>query len=239
MLKYEISSENRIKIKGSKYFNKNWLVLDDGDGRWRYVCKDLFAYIFIDIMDLPEWAGSEALCLWSVSVSVVDAISCRITMDEIDQALHSSGLGDTPLNLTKEGDALQLATALFDHGNKATLWTKEGGELKKDRYGWLEYNQDGYDPTFKSLRLEARKWAEGNLLSESNRERLLSTTIANAIGQTAREYASGSSGMWDALRRIKKNPNATDRQKLVLKLYKNAEKTLSGETVPEDLRRDG
>jgi len=55
------------------------------------------------------------------------------------------------------------------------------------------------------------------------------------MGQTAREFAGGTSSLWDTLRRIKDDPNATDEQKLVLKMYQNAGQTLGAGPVPLDI----
>ena len=48
---------------------------------------------------------------------------------------------------------------------------------------------------FKAIRAAARREAEA-MLDDATRDNALDTRIVNKIGQTARQYASGTAGLW-------------------------------------------
>jgi len=121
-------------------------------------------------------------------------------------------------------------------GSAAPVWNSSGGKLKHDKYGNIEIDNYSTCPSFRKLRKEARQEAESLLEDEDARNNLLDTKVVNRIGQTAREYANGAEGLWTGLRRIKDDPEATEEQKLVLKMYADCEQTLGAGPVPEDLK---
>ena len=137
------------------------------------------------------------------------------TPDTIAGALQCCGY-DEPLDLRSESDRLALAEMMFSYGAKSPMWGGEGNH-------------------FDRLRAEARREAEA-LFDDEHRNEALDTRVVNALGQTAREYAAGTEALWSTLRRIKDDPNATDEQKMVLRMYQKCDTTLGAGPVPEDIK---
>jgi len=69
------------------------------------------------------------------------------------------------------------------------------------------------------------------------REAALNDRVVNKLGSTARQFMHGD--LWGRLREIRDDPDATEDQKLMLKMYANAGITLGGEPVPKDLKEMG
>lgn len=225
-------------ISGASYYAKDWLVLrDGGSDQWLYVCRlrpDYgLAYLFINIIDLPAYCGRDADARWAVSVSEVNLLD--VSPETIVSALQSCGC-DEALDFRSPLDRLRIAEMLFDHGSKAPLWDQSGGKVTFDNYGNRNEDYDENCPAFRRLRKEAREYAETLLDDDVQRNQQLNRVV-NAIGQTAREYANGGTGLWKSLRRIKEQGDAASpQQQLVLGMYQKAETTLGLGPIPEDLK---
>lgn len=234
-------SKHRIKIPHAKYYNKIWLTLyDGGSGQWLYVCQDgpleegrSFTFIYISIYDMVECCGRDATMWWDAEVGVIDLFE---SAEEVPSALRTSGMEmeEERFDLLTERDRLRIAEALFSHGAKAVLWNGSAREVtEKNR--WAAYSET--DPKFRTLRAEAREFAE-SLFDEVRRNELLSTTVVNRLGQTAREYMSGIKGLWDKLREIKRlGDKATSEQQLILRMYQSSDETLGAGPIPKDLKQ--
>ena len=131
-----------------------------------------------------------------------------------------------------ETTPFMLAEVLHSYGTKSPVWSGDAGRLNE--HNFHDSPGEGHRP-FRDLRAVARREAEA-LLDADYRDNLLDTKIVNKLGQTAREYAGGTEGLWDSLRRIAANPEATPEQALMLKMYGKAGQTLGGDIVPADLR---
>jgi hypothetical protein len=205
-------------------------LADGGSGTWLYVRSPApLVYVFIEIMDLPDAMGRDATARWSASVDVVDLTST--SPDTIASAIRSCGWEQDD---DTAPDPLAIAEMCHQYGAKSPMWDDCAGPVNARNY----HDSPGEEHRpFQTLRAAARREAD-RLCSEDYREEQLDTRVVNAIGQTAREYANGTAGLWDALRRIAADPNASAEQKLVLKMYGNAGMTLGGDAVPSDLVND-
>jgi len=216
---------------------KDWTTLEDGDsGRWIYARKVApQVWLFLRMDDMVDACGGDATYYFHCDVGVVDlqqATECGTLTSALESCDAKSWMHDLPV----EKHNLAMAQCLFDHGAWSPLWQDGSPEIEKDDDGdWKFDIPDEDDPVFTDLLEAGRKWVEENLLDEDNRNHLLDTKIVNAIGQTAREFAGGTSSLWDTLRRIQSDPNASDEQKLVLKMYQNAGQTLGAGPVPLDI----
>ena len=210
-------------------FAHHWTVLaDGGSGTYLYAREaSPGIFLFIEIMDLPDMMGRDATVRWSAQVDVVDLNAATPRM--ISDAVNSCG-GDW----FDEGETtpFMLAEVLHSYGTKSPVWSGDAGRLNE--HNFHDSPGEGHRP-FRDLRAVARREAEA-LLDADYRDNLLDTKIVNKLGQTAREYAGGTEGLWDSLRRIAANPEATPEQALMLKMYGKAGQTLGGDIVPADLR---
>ena len=229
---------NRLKIPTehqARYYRKIWLELfDGGSDQWLWVVRDGLTYIFLEVIDLPAYCGRDATSRWCASVDTVDLATA--SPDTIATALQCCGYQEE-LDFRKEGDRLAIAEMLWSYGAKSPMWSDDAGKVTFDSYGNCEQDYGDGDPAFRSLRKRAREAAE-ELFDEDTREHQLDTKIVNAIGQTAREFANATDGLWTALRRIKDDPQATSEQKLVLGMYQKAKTTLGAGPVPSDLQSE-
>ncbi len=216
----------------SRYYAKKWLELyDGGSDQWLYVAKSGLTYVFIEIIDLVAYCGRDADSQWCASVATVDLMNA--SPETLYSALRSCGIDDDPPDMSTENGRLAMAEMLFSYGAKSPMWDDCGGKPIPEGESASEHSK-----AFRSLRFAARHEAE-QMLCDETREHALDTKIVNKIGQTAREYASGTGGLWDALRRIKDSgDNATPGQKLVLGMYSKCEHTLGAGPIPADLRKD-
>jgi hypothetical protein len=224
----------RFKIPawdGATYYAKHWLVLENGgSARWTYVAKDGNTFVFIRIDDMVDACGSDAEYHFCASVRTVDPFAADV--DTVAGALQYCGLEDEPPDMSTVVGQLALAQAMLDYGNASPLFEEQGLEVK-DR--WLD--PDERHPGFRKLRAEARRFADGILADSEARDQMLDTKIVNAIGQTAREYAQGTGGFWDHLRKLQAmGDSATEKQRLFLKVFANSEQTLGAGPIPPDLR---
>lgn len=89
------------------------------------------------------------------------------------------------------------------------------------------YADDEESRSFIELKREAFAQAAG-LANSSARESRLDGAPVNAIGQTAREYAQGLTGLYDALRR-------QPEDSIIRRMYSKAGQTLGGCPVPSDI----
>jgi len=211
-----------------KTFARNWLTLaDGGSGSWLYAREAApGVWLFIEILDLVEYMGNDANVRWSASVDVVDLTT--VSPNTLVSAMESCGGWFGEVDPTP----LMLAEVLHSYGAKSPMWSGEAGIVSdRNRYD----SPDERHRPFRDLRAQARREAEA-LLDADYRDEVLDTRIVNAIGQTAREYANGSDGLWTALRRIATDPSASVEQQIVLKMYANAGQTLGCGPVPDDLR---
>jgi len=229
-----------------QFYARHWLEMQDGgSGTWLYAARDGsfeegrgFLFFFIEITDLPDACGRDAPARWDCSVSIVDL--CSIPESEVESALRCCGAPDDELDMTEDEDRLRLAEMLHSYGAKAPMWNESAGSVTFDSYGNCDQCYDEHDPSFRSLKKRARDFCETELFDDFRRIELLDSTIVNALGQTAREYARGSEGLWDRLREIKNgDPEATDAQKFVLRMYQKAEQTLGAGPVPKDIVEGG
>lgn len=222
---------DRLKIPTDhgRYYKGIWLeIYDGGSDQWLWVCRDSLAYIFIEVVDWVAACGKDAEFWFNASVSVVDLLT--ISPKTVAGAMVSCGCSDE-LDFKVELDRLRMAEMCFSVGAKAPLWDDYGG-VGKDRFA----NPDERHPAFRTLRANARRFAEQELFDDEKRNHLLDTKVVNKIGNTAREYMSGIEGTWDALRRIKEaGDSATPEQQLVLKMYQGAGQTLGAGPVPADI----
>jgi hypothetical protein len=209
-------------------YARNWTVLaDGGSGNYLYAREATSGvYVFIEILDLPEYMGKEATVRWCASVDVVDIFAT--SPETIDSAMRSCGFDEAEIEPTP----LILAEVLHSYGAKSPMWSGDAGRVNE--HNFYDRPDERHRP-FRDIRAEARREAEA-LLDADYRDEMLDTRIVNAIGQTAREFADGTPGLWSALRRIAADPDASPSQKLVLKMYGNAGQTLGGDVVPADLR---
>lgn len=209
-------------------YARNWTVLaDGGSGNYLYAREATSGvYVFIEILDLPEYMGKEATVRWCASVDVVDIFAT--SPETIDSAMRSCGFDEAEIEPTP----LILAEVLHSYGAKSPMWSGDAGRVNE--HNFYDHPDERHRP-FRDIRAEARREAEA-LLDADYRDEMLDTRIVNAIGQTAREFADGTPGLWSALRRIAADPDASPSQKLVLKMYGNAGQTLGGDVVPADLR---
>lgn len=221
--------KHRIPMERGTYFARKWLVLQDGSDQWLYVAKSGLTYVFVELTDLPAYCGSDAGVQWCAQVASVDLASADL--DTQAQALQSCGADVDHLDdCSPEERLLCIAEAMFSYGAKSPLWSDGAG---KPRDGASDDSRD-----FRSLRAAARRVAE-DMLDDSTRDDVLDSRIVNAIGQTAREFAQGTSGLWDALRRIRDaGDQATPDQQLILKMYAKCEQTLGAGPVPADIREE-
>ena len=225
----------KIPVNNGRYYKGIWLeIFDGGSGQWLWVVRDGLSYIFLEVIDLVEYMGRDATEVWSASVSVVDLITTPL--ETVASAIRSAGAEDMELDFKKESDRLAIAEMCYSHGAKAPLWdgfARDIKDIEKERFA----DRSDHDPEFLKLRKEAREFAE-TLFDEAERNEQLDNKVVNALGQTAREYANGTVALWDSLRRIQAlGDDATDAQKLMLKMYAGAERTLGGNMIPEDLKQ--
>lgn len=228
-------SKKQLKIPTEKgrYYCDVWLELfDGGSGQWLYVCREVATYIFIDIIDMVEACGRDADVWWCAEVSVIDLL--EIPPKTMADAIRSCG-EERDYDFKSEMDRLRLAEMVFSFGDKARLWSGSAREVtKKDREEFRTY--DERDPAFRTLRAEARRFAEESLFDEENRNRLMDNTIVNRLGQTARQFMQGTDALWGKLREIKElGDDASPEQRLVLRMYQKAGTTLGAGPVPKDL----
>ena len=209
------------------YFARKWLVLfDGGSDQWLYAAKSGGTYVFLEIIDLPAYCGGDAQSQWCAEVSSVDLDNTPT--ESMISAVRSCGSEDDPPDMSTEQGRLALAEMLFSYGAKSPLWGDDAGNPRDFA------SEDSKD--FRALRASARRFAE-SMLDDSERDSVLDTRIVNAIGQTARQYAQGTEGLWDKLREIRDmGDNATPEQKIVLQMYGKCEQTLGAGPIPADLR---
>lgn len=214
------------------YYAKHWLVVEDGgSGTWLYAAKDGTTYVFIRMLDMVDACGKDAEFHFCAEVYTVDPVAA--SPETMVQAWRSCrGDAVEPPNLLSKEGLFEMACCLLDYGAASPLMSEEDFPVK-DRF----LDPDERHPQFQRLRKRARDLAEEILADSDARDEMLDTKIVNGLGQTAREYAVGTEGLWAALRRIRElGDQATDKQKLLLKLYGGAGQTLGAGPVPEDLR---
>lgn len=217
-------------------FARTWITLaDGGSGTYLYTRETAAGsgvWIFLEIMDLADAMGRDAIggARWSASVAVVDLPS--VSPDTLASAIRSCGWFDD-MDET-EITPIMLAETLHSYGAKSPMWDGGSGIVNERN----QYDSPGEEHRpFRDIRAAARREAE-SLLDSKRRDTVLDTRIVNKLGQTAREYANGADGMWAALRRIQADPNARPEQRLILKVYANAGQTLGCGPVPADLLAD-
>lgn len=218
-------SDWKIQTEHGRYYAGVWLTLyDGGSDQWLYVASHGLVFVFIEVIDLPAYCGSDADCQWCAEVAVVDLGCC--SPEAMAESLRSCGPDECPDPTTPEG-RLVIAEAMRDYGHKAPMWSDSAGNVVDP------HDRPNENRAFTTLRAAARRAAEA-LFDDERREAELDTRVVNRIGQTARQYMQGD--LWGRLREIKDDPNATEEQKLVLRMYQGAGRTLGGEEVPADLK---
>lgn len=204
-----------------------WTQLDDGgSGTWTWVREvSPLRFLFIRIDDAVDACGAGADTQFYADTNLVDLGE----LDPADVAKAISGLEND------EPGPMWIAYCCRTYGLHAPLWSGDSGPMPTDpkRRSEVKWNRPSdTSPMFIRLASAARKAAETFLAGdESALDR-----VVNAVGQTAREYAQGISGLWAALERIKNDSEASAEQKTVLRMYQKCEHTLSGDTIPPTLR---
>lgn len=208
---------------------RGWITLEDGgSNRWIYAQQvNPGEYVFLRIDDMVYACGRDANTYFCADVSVVNAAD----LEQASEAIRSCYGDDPPDDLTE----LAIAQAMHDYGAKAPCEEFNSPAINKSREDWEYRVPSDSSPTFLRLRATARHFAEANLLDDSKRENHLDSHVVNQLGQTARQYAAGTQGLWDKLREIKDDPNATPEQRLTLRMYQGAKQTLGAGPVPPDL----
>jgi hypothetical protein len=222
---------------------KGWVTCEDGgSGRWLYARPldsaspaGAIVWVFICIDDMVDSCGRDADYYFNASVSVVDLLSIGVKAQE--DALRSCDAQSWIHDLPTEKKWLSVAQCCHDYGAKSPCWEGTSPTINKEK-DWQWNVPSDSSPTFTRLRAAARRFAEERLLDAESRNRLLDNRIVNKLGQTAREFANGTEGLWDALRRIKRSANATEEQKLILKMYQGAGQTLGAGPVPADIMKE-
>lgn len=221
---------------------KHWQVLyDGGSGTWLYARKVRSGrgsvFFMLEIIDMVDACGRDANFLFCGDLSIVEPGSA--SWSTIRSALDCVGLTSEDINDARDPE-MALAEVLFQYGAKSPMYSEEGGKItEKSQWG----RPGESHPEFRRLRAVCRREAEG-MIERRDGEYWLSsagnsamdTRVVNRMGQTAREFAGGSEGLWDTLRRIQGNPDATADQKLILRMYQNAGQTLGCGPVPADIR---
>lgn len=220
----------KIKSVGA-YYRKFWLELQAGDGTWLWAISDGRWYIFLRMLDLEEYGGSEMKGELCTEVMVVNE---ELTpLKHITAALQSSGMSNSDIILN---DRLAVATALLEHGCYAPAYSEVVTTAKDEPFHETHVK-------FRTARKEAADFVKDNLLDDAKREKYLSERTVNKIGQSAAQYAEWDgygNGMsfFDKLREIRDNPDKSEDQRLLLQMYGNADHTLGGVKIPPDLRVD-
>ncbi len=214
-------------------FARHWITLaDGGSSTWLYAREaSPRVWIFIEIIDMVDACGRDATKRWYASVSVVDLNTT--SPNTLASAIQSCGWFEDmePDTITP----IMLAEVCHSYGAKSPMWDDSAGPVNEHN----RHNNPGEEHRpFRTLRAAARREAE-SLLDTDTRDHLLDNKIVNQIGQTAREFANGTDGLWDVLRRIAADPNANASQRLVLKMYANAGQTLGAGPVPADIVTSG
>ena len=208
------------------YYKGQWEVWDDGgSGTWLYAKKvDSMTWIFIEIDDMVDSCGRDATELFYAAVKVVDL--AQIPTDTMAKASQCCG-HDGAVSLE------EMAYSCQAYGAYAPMYSESSGAVtEENRWG----NAAEAHPAFRSLRKRAREAAE-ELFDDEVREAALNDRVVNKLGSTARQFMHGD--LWGRLREIRDDPDATEDQKLMLKMYANAGITLGGEPVPKDLKEMG
>jgi hypothetical protein len=211
-------------------YHKSWSVLQDGgSGRWLYarrVPNDVYLFICID--DMVDACGKEAEYWFHAEVSVVDLNV--IGPKAIKDACDSCGFPRRGV------DNNIIAECCHSYGARGILWQEASPTIDKTKKDW-QWNCPGEgSKAFQKLRANARLFADNNLVNAQARLDKLNSVVVNKIGQTAMSQLRGIDGLWDQLRDIKDNPNATADQKLILGMYQKAETTLGAGPIPEDIK---
>jgi len=216
---------------------KDWATLEDGgSNRWLYA-KEVapLTWVFLRVVDMVDACGGDATYYFHCDVGVVD-VQLALENGTLAESMKSCDADSWMEDLPVESRPLAMAQCLCDYGAWSPMWQDGSPEIDKEaNEDWKFDIPDEEDSDFADLLEAGRKWAEENLLDEDSRNHLLDTKIVNGLGQTAREYAGGTSSLWDTLRRISRDPSATPEQKLVLKMYQNAGQTLGAGPVPLDI----
>lgn len=223
---------------------RGWITLEDGgSNRWVYArpldSKDpagAIVWVFIRIDDMVDSCGKDAESYFSADVAVVNQLD--IPVKTVDDAIRSCGMFEYIHDVEVEKRWLMIAQCCFDYGAKSPCWEGSSSPINKKNKDWKWNVPSDNSPTFLRLRAEARRFAEENLFDAEKRNELLDTKIVNALGQTAREYARGTEGLWDSLRKIKDDPNATPEQQMILATYQKAGQTLGAGPVPTDIMEE-
>lgn len=201
-------------------------VYEGGSDEWLWYQQDGAKYYFLRILDLVAYMGKDAQVYWEASVCLVD-ISDPGVLSSWHAAYASSGWDE---NYEPPSEA-NKAMILFEYGAKSPLWDGFGGDVPED--DWDKLDED--DEDFKKLFEQASQFISECLSDSDKLEEKLNTPV-NALGQTAREYAHGTNGLFKRLTEIKDDPNATEQQKLVLRVYGRCDHTLGGDVIPEELK---
>lgn len=218
---------------------KGWEVFEDGgSGRWLYARSvGPLCWVFIGVDDMVECCGRDADAYFSAQVAVVDVLNA--SPETVGSALRGCGAESWLSDLPKDRRLQATAQCMFDYGAKAPCWEGSSPDINKEKNkDWQGDVPSDSSPTFMRLRAAARRFAEENLLEEEKRNELLDTRIVNKLGQTARQFAGGMEALWGTLRRIKEDPDASEEQKLVLRMYQGAGHTLGAGPVPVDIMED-
>jgi hypothetical protein len=197
-----------------------WQMLQDGsDGTWQYWRKQGMCFWFIEVIDYKEhlsekeWRENPSFDegLFEATLKLVDL--SEVPSEKIAEALRSCGRDDIE-ELEDDQKLLWSAEALASYGTYARMGTWQNTRMV-------------------TARAPAREECDRLMNDDAYYEEQMERPV-NALGSTAREFARGD--LWSSLQRIKDNPDATLEQKITLKMYQSAERTLGGEKIPDSLK---
>lgn len=211
-----------------KYYKKVWAEVEDGgSGQWLYVHEFVAKkkaeykgapsvkvptgeYAFIRIIDLPEYCGKDADCLFSGSLQFVNLL------DVPKSQLHG-WKAETYSNF-------ELALILQSYGIASLC---EFGAGKPTGYAHDKH------PAFKQVRSYLHKQAKFLFSKEGRQD--AADTIVNPLGQTLKQFNAGADGLFEKLYDIKVN-GGDESQNLILKMYSKCDVTLGGDKIPENIK---
>lgn len=172
----------------------DWKTLEDGgSGQWRYVHqinKDVF--IFITMLDMVDACGNEAEYWLHGEIDIVDLSD--MPEKQIESALKCCGIEEEE----DKNNPLVIAICCLDYGAKAPMYQKCSEEIDKSDSDWKwEDCPDEDSDEFQEILTELKEYAGDYLADDDVRNELMEETVVNKIGQSAKEYMTGKSWLWD------------------------------------------
>lgn len=187
-------------------------------------------------LETEEEEGAMLLALAAIDEPMLRSQVKRETWDQIADAMFGYG-AKSPMWSKDSGDIERPCPSGCDLGDRF----KTKGFQPRDEFGRFATSEecetcDGYgelfaddedSESFIELKREALAEAAG-LAGSGERESRLDGAPVNAIGQTAREFAQGAAGLYDALRR-------QPEDSIIRSMYHSCNRTLDGRSIPSDI----